>query len=85
MHYSGILVRSIPDRLDECIEQVNACEGIDVYLTHEDVSSLVAVIESETFAAQEDQLRAVQELSTVAAADLVYHRSDDDDDLEAWS
>jgi nitrate reductase NapAB chaperone NapD len=83
MHYSGILVRSSPDRLDECIAQVDACEGVDVYLTRQDISSLVAVIESETLAGQEDRLRAVQELSAVAAADLVYHRSDDDHDLEA--
>ena len=85
MHYSGVLVRSIPHRLDECIDQVNACEGVDVYLRHDDVSSLVAVIESQTLAGQEDQLRAVQDLSAVAAADLVYHRSDDEEELENWS
>ena len=85
MHYSGIFVRSVPDRLDQCIAQVSSCEGIDVFLRHDAGSALVAVIESETLAGQEDRLCIVQNLPAVAAADLVYHRSDADDDVEACS
>jgi len=80
MHYSGILVRAMSQRLDQCAAQVSACDGVEVFLRHDAASCLVAVIESETLQGQEDRLRAVQDLSAVASASLVYHRADDGED-----
>ena len=77
MHYSGIFIRSVPDRLDQCVEQIAACEGVDVFLRRDDISCIVAVIETETLAGQEARLRTVQSLPAVATASLVYHRTDE--------
>ena len=77
MHYSGILVRSRPANLDQCVNQVDACAGAEVYLTDRSSSSLVVVLETETLGQQESTLRALQDLPQVATADLVYHYFDD--------
>lgn len=78
MHYSGILVRSRPTDLERCAARVEACTGVEVYLTDASSSSLIAVVETETVAQQEAALRAVQDLPGVVTADLVYHYLDEE-------
>jgi nitrate reductase NapAB chaperone NapD len=73
MHYSGIYVRCRPSHLERCAAQINACPGVEVYLTDPSSSSLVAVLETETLSQQEAALREVQDLPSVATADLVFH------------
>ena len=82
MHYSGILVRSLPSDLERCSAQVGACKGVDVYLTYPSSACLVAVVETDTLSRQEEVLRTVQDLPSVAAADLVYHHFDEAADAE---
>lgn len=81
MHYSGILVRSLPEQFQRCAAQVGTLAGVDVYLTYPSSSCLVAVLESETLDGQEAALCAVQDLPSVASADLVYHHFDEAKDL----
>ena len=80
MQYSGILVRSVPGRLQQCAAGVAALDGVDVYVKDDSASCVVAVIESDVTAGHEECLRRIQDLPDVATADLVYHRSSDFDD-----
>ena len=82
MHYSGILVRSQPAALAHCATQVDACAGVEVYLTDPSSSCLIVVLETETLGQQEATLRALQELPDVVTADLVYHYFEDCADTE---
>jgi nitrate reductase NapAB chaperone NapD len=73
VHYSGILVYAKKDLFDECLRQVDACEGVEVHFSYPDSHRLIAVLETETVEEQEEGLRNIQSLSGVAAAELVYH------------
>jgi nitrate reductase NapAB chaperone NapD len=73
VHYSGILIYSRKDRFEECIRDVEACPGTEVHFSYPDSGRLIAVLETETVEGQEEVLRTVQQLSSVAAAELVYH------------
>jgi nitrate reductase NapAB chaperone NapD len=77
MHYSGIFVRALPSDLQLCADEIDTCEGVDVYLTDPSTSSLVAVIETATLADQQITFRQVRDLPSVVAADLVYHHFED--------
>ena len=77
VHYSGLLVRAVPQHLERCAARIDACDGADVYITYPDSSSLVVVLESETVAEQQATFRMIRDLPDVLTTDLVFHRVDD--------
>jgi nitrate reductase NapAB chaperone NapD len=73
MHYSGLLVRSKPDRAEDCARDLALCPGVEVFVTDEATGRIVAVLETETLEDQENGLRRAQGLPHVLTAELVYH------------
>lgn len=73
MHYSGLLVRSQPERAEDCARELARCPGIEVFITDVATGRIVAVLETATLEDQENGLRRAQELPHVLTAELVYH------------
>jgi nitrate reductase NapAB chaperone NapD len=83
MHYSGILVLCRPGATYECVRELSACHGVDVYTSDPSTGRVVIVLESETLAGQESGLLSLQSLPHTLAAELVYHYFGDDADAAA--
>ncbi len=73
MHYSGLLILSRPDHVEECARELALCPGVEVYITDNASGRIVAVLETESLDEQEKGLRCAQGLPHVLTAELVYH------------
>lgn len=78
MNVSGIVVQTAPASLASVIEQLNAVAGVDVHQIDQTGGRLVATIEAEDTGAEVSTLKAIKRLASVAVAELVYHRFDED-------
>ncbi|MCC6131218.1 MAG: chaperone NapD [Acidobacteria bacterium] len=78
-HYSGILVTAIPGLLDEARSSVAAQPGVEVRESDPATGRFVAVLETADRQGQEDGLRALSALASVASADLITHFIDDEE------
>jgi nitrate reductase NapAB chaperone NapD len=76
MHYSGILVVTRPQDVDECARRLAALPGVEVRCRYPESGRLIAVQETATAGAQEEGLRRIQALPRVAFAALVHHLID---------
>jgi nitrate reductase NapAB chaperone NapD len=79
VHYSGVLVYANIDQFDDCLRQVDDCAGVEVHFSYPDSGRMIAVLETEDVEDQEESLRRIQSLPSVAAAELVYHYFGDED------
>jgi nitrate reductase NapAB chaperone NapD len=73
VQYSGVLVYAKTDQFDDCVRQVDDCAGVEVHFSYPDSGRMIAVLETEDAEGQEEVLRRIQNLPSVAAAELVYH------------
>jgi len=83
MHLSGVLVLCQPSSIEACLRDLAQRSNIDVYVTDRVAGRIVVVMETETLDEQADELRSVQRLPNVTAAELVYHYFGDVEDMPA--
>ena len=85
MHYSGILVQTKADELTHCVDQLEQLPGVEVHFCYPETDRLIAVLETESAAEQEEGLRRIQLSPRVIQAALVHHRIAEDPEQEAAS
>lgn len=81
MNYSGILVMARPENMPSVRELLNAVKGVEVFQQDTDSGRIVAVLEAENIQAETDMLQAIKKLPGVAAAEMVYHYFEDDQEV----
>lgn len=74
MHYSGLLILTRTGALDGCVEALGALPGVEVHFVYPDSGRIIAVQETETARGQQEGLRRIERLPSVATAALVEHR-----------
>ena len=79
MHYSGIVVKADPRRVDDCRCALEQLPGVEVHYIEPESGRLVVVQETASAAAQAEGLRWIQGLPLVKVAALVEHRIEPDD------
>lgn len=80
MHFSGLLIRTKPNSIEDCKRELSQCRGLEVYTTDAETGRIVAVLETNTVEEQEAGLRRAQSLPHVISAELVYHYLGDAND-----
>lgn len=78
MNVSGILVHVRPDRFDDARAALAALPGLDVFQGDRPTGRLVVTQEAPSVGAEVAGLKRIQALPDVVAAELVYHRFDDE-------
>lgn len=81
MNYSGILVMARPQNVPRVREALNALAGVEVFQEEMETGRIVAVLEAENIKAETDILRTIKALPGVAAAEMVYHYFEEDQDV----
>ena len=81
MNYSGILVMAKPQSIPQVSDALNALEGVEVFQQEPETGRIVAVVEAENIKAETDMLKAIKCLPDVAAAEMVYHYFEDDQEV----
>ena len=79
MHTSGIVILPVPGQFENCRTDVDTIEGIEVVKGEQEASKFIAILETGSVEGQEDLLRRVQALESVAVAELVCHHFGDED------
>ena len=78
LHYSGILVVTGPNEIDDCIADLESLPGVEVHFCDPERRRIILVQETETIEAQEEGFRRIEALPRVRMAALVEHRVDPD-------
>lgn len=86
MNISGILVQTRPEKVEEvaaAIKESNLCE----YHLHDKLGRIIVTIEEENTEAEIKQLKKLQSMKNIIAADMMYSHSEDEldalrDDLD---
>jgi nitrate reductase NapD len=81
MNYSGILVMARPQNVPRVSDALNALEGVEVFQQEPESGRIVAVLEAENIKAETDVLQAIKALPGVAAAEMVYHYFEEDEEV----
>lgn len=81
MNYSGILVMGKPQNIQGICAALNALDGVEVFQQAPDQGRLIAVLEADSIKAETDILRAIKQLPGIAAAEMVYHYFEDDNEV----
>lgn len=79
MNISGVLVHVQPKRMDALCVELNATEGVEVHAATD--GKLVVTVENEKLNALADQVMAFQHLKGVMSVAMVYHESDDNENI----
>lgn len=79
MNISGVLVHAQPKRMDALSDELNAIEGVEVHAAKD--GKLVVTAENEKLNALADQVMAFQHLKGVMSVSMVYHESDDNENI----
>jgi len=79
MNISGVLVHAQPKRMDALSDELNAIEGVEVHAAKD--GKLVVTVENEKLNALADQVMAFQHLKGVMSVSMVYHESDDNENI----
>ncbi|NWG40086.1 MAG: chaperone NapD [Hydrogenophilaceae bacterium] len=81
MNYSGILVMARPQNIPDVSIALNSLEGVEVFQQEPETGRIVAVLEAESIKAETDMLQTIKALPGVAAAEMVYHYFEDDQEI----
>jgi nitrate reductase NapAB chaperone NapD len=76
-HYSGVLVVTLPGRLDSCIEALTGLDGVTVSLRDPERDRMIVVLEAPSREQLEALHRQVSAVPGVVAADPIVHYVDD--------
>ncbi|RLJ70820.1 periplasmic nitrate reductase chaperone NapD [Hydrogenivirga caldilitoris] len=77
MNISGVVVRTLPERIEEVINSLEESGLCDVHF-HDDKGRIIVTIEAETTEEEVFKLKALQGLEHVLSADLVYAYSEEE-------
>jgi len=80
MNISGVLVHVQPKRMDALSKELNTIEGVEVHAATD--GKLVVTVENEKLHALADQVMAFQHLKGVMSVAMVYHESDDNENMD---
>jgi len=80
MNISGVLVHVQPQRMDQISEELKTIAGVDVHAAEK--GKLVVTVENEKLNALADQVMAFQHIKGVMSVSMVYHESDDDENID---
>lgn len=81
MNYSGILVMARPQNFPNVSTALSAIDGVEVFQQEPETGRIVAVLEADSIKAETDMLQAIKALPGVAAAEMVYHYFEDDQEV----
>lgn len=81
MNYSGILIMAKPQFLPDITEALMNIDGVEVFQQEHATGKIVAVLEAENIKAETDMLRTIKQVPGVAAAEMVYHYFEDDQEV----
>ena len=83
MNVSSIVVQTVPERLEEVVASVKACEVCDYHL-HDEKGRIIITIEGKNVSEELEKLRVVEAIPYVYAADMQMAYSEDelDDQIE---
>lgn len=73
MNLSGILVRALPERLDEVVTRLSTLPGVEVHETDAASGRAIVVQEAATVDDEVAGLVRIKALPGVVAAEMVYH------------
>jgi len=77
MNISSIVVRCLPDHMDDLLENLNASELCEVH--HRDnKGQIVVVIEGEDVSEEIGKLKAIESMDHVISADMMYSYSEEE-------
>jgi nitrate reductase NapD len=85
MNLSGILVRALPEHVDDVVARLRALPGVEVHEVDVRTGRAVVVQEAPTVDDEVAGLTRIQALPGVVAADMVYHYFAEDPALAAGS
>jgi len=80
MNISGVLVHVQPQRMGQVSGKLNAIAGVDVHAAEK--GKLVVTVENKKLNALADQVMAFQHIKGVMSVSMVYHESDDNENIE---
>ena len=69
MNVSSIVVQTVPERLDEVVASLKACEVCDYHM-HDEKGRVIITIEGEGVSEELEKLRVVEAIPYVYAADM---------------
>ena len=81
MNYSGILVMARPENIPSVSKALDTLEGVEVFQQDADAGRVIAVLEADNIKAETDILQSIKKLPGVAAAEMVYHYFEDDQEV----
>ncbi len=81
MNYSGVLVMAKPSNLQVARDALNALAGVEVFQIDRERGRIVAVLEADSIKAETELLQCIKSLPGVAAAEMVYHYFEDDNEV----
>jgi len=77
MNISSIVVQTVPERLDEVVASLKACEVCDYHM-HDEKGRIIITIEGENVSKELEKLRVVEAIPFVYAADMQMAYSEDE-------
>lgn len=81
MNYSGVLVMARPESIPHVCASLKTLAGVEVFQEDPESGRIVAVLEAENIKAETDLLQSIKKLPGVAAAEMVYHYFEDDQEV----
>jgi nitrate reductase NapAB chaperone NapD len=81
MNYSGVLVMARPENIPRVCASLKTLAGVEVFQEDAESGRIVAVLEADNIKAETDLLQSIKQLPGVAAAEMVYHYFEDDQEV----
>jgi len=82
LHISGLSVVARPGQLDTAADAIAELPGAEIYARDPETDRLVVVQDLPSVKEHMEGLRRIQALPQVLVAELVYHRSEPDEERE---
>jgi periplasmic nitrate reductase NapD len=77
MNISSLVIKCLPEKLEETIEKLKNSELCEIH-GHDEFGRIVVVLEGENVEDESEKLRRIQEMPTVISAEMVYAYSEDE-------
>ena len=77
MNISSIVVKTLPENLDQVLQDIKSC-GVCDYHLHDDKGRIIVTIEGESVSDEMKKLRVVESIPKVISADMQMAYSEDE-------
>ena len=77
MNVSSVVVKTVPDRMNDVMENIRAVDGCEPSF-HDEEGRIVVTIEGETISQEMERLKTIQALPHVLSAELAYAYSEEE-------